>query len=91
MVLLCAKLFLRGDEVVSICIEDFNPDLAVESLAVAVQGKCDPTPVTLMLWSDDVLPELCPIRHVEKEDMVAGAAGSRAVTREEPGKIKSEH
>ncbi|KAF0712480.1 hypothetical protein As57867_004805, partial [Aphanomyces stellatus] len=71
MVLLSVKLFLRSDEVVRIRLSDFSKDLAiisdggvVEALAVSVKGKTDVKPVTLMLWSDDVLPQLCPIRHL---------------------------
>ncbi|KAH9098087.1 hypothetical protein LEN26_016708, partial [Aphanomyces euteiches] len=70
MVLLCCKLFLRGDEVVSIRFDHFIGDLAivdsngvVEALAIKVRGKCDPRPVTLMIWSDDVIPQLCRVRH----------------------------
>ena len=71
MVLLCCNLFLRGDEVVSIRFDHFVRDLAivgdvgfVEALTLKVKGKCDPRPVTLMIWSDEVIPQLCPVRHL---------------------------
>jgi hypothetical protein len=34
------------------------------ALCVKVQGKCDPKPVHLYLWSDETCPEFCPVRHL---------------------------
>lgn len=71
MILVSVKLFLREDEVSSLRIESFIQDLFVvtpegyiEGLAVSVQGKSDQKPVTLMLWADNDIPNLCPIRHL---------------------------
>ncbi|RHY37429.1 hypothetical protein DYB34_006439 [Aphanomyces astaci] len=71
MVLVSIKLFLRSDELVQLKGSDICYELTVvdtlgfvEAMAFVVQGKCDKAPVTLMLWSDETLPVLCPIRHL---------------------------
>jgi hypothetical protein len=71
MTLVACMLFLREDEVASLSFESINYDLCivndngtVEGVSLKVQGKSDPLPVTLMLWANDEVPELCPIRHL---------------------------
>jgi hypothetical protein len=36
----------------------------VEGISGQVQGKVDPTPVTLMMWFDHEFPEFCPVQHL---------------------------
>lgn len=71
MILLSIKLFLREEELASIKIESFNEDLFVisstgfvEGLSLFIQGKSDKQPVTLMIWTDHEIPNLCPVRHL---------------------------
>ena len=70
MILLSIKLFLRSNEVVKLKIEDIIKEVSVvsngvlECLAFKVQGKTDKKPVTLCLWADHDIPQLCPIRHL---------------------------
>jgi hypothetical protein len=71
MTLVACILFLREDEVASLAFESINYDLCivndnrtVEGVSLKVQGKSDPVPVTLMLWANDNVPELCPVRHL---------------------------
>ena len=71
MLLITICLFLRGDEVVKIKIEDFNPEISIVdengiviSLAVTVFGKSDRNPVTLVMWANDEIPAFCPVKHL---------------------------
>jgi hypothetical protein len=68
MIIIACRLFLREDEVSSLKIEDVVPEITsvksngyVEGIAFQIQGKCDPQPVTLMMWADPNFPNLCPI------------------------------
>jgi hypothetical protein len=70
MMLGSVKCFLRGEEVCSIKVEDFDRDLSVisevgylEALALKIKGKCDKQPVNVTLWSD-VIEMFCPIRNI---------------------------
>lgn len=71
IILLSCRLFLREDEVGSLGYHSVNDVVTlvksndcVEGIAVDVQGKADPAPVTLMMWFDHELPEFCPVRHL---------------------------
>jgi hypothetical protein len=72
MILLGIKLFLRASELVKLKMENFDDVQRfqivslnnVRALCVKVKGKCDPKPVTLMIFSDDDNPEFCPVRHL---------------------------
>ena len=70
IILLCIKLFLRSNEVVSMSFSHIVSDLSVvrtgvvECIAFKVKGKTDKRPVTLSLWADNEVPSLCPIRHL---------------------------
>ena len=70
MVLLSIKLFLRSDEVVKMNMKDVIWDVSivrngiVDCIAFKIKGKSDKKPVTLSLWADNDVPQLCPIRHL---------------------------
>ncbi|MGH7974033.1 MAG: hypothetical protein ACREBR_00805, partial [bacterium] len=71
MVLVSTKLFLRANEVINLRIEDIllpysntRLDGATISLLVKVKGKSDKCNVSLMLWADDRIPKMCPVRHL---------------------------
>jgi len=71
MILVACKLFLREDELSSLSFGSIDKSLSVvdesgsvHGLAVVIKGKSDSKPVTLMLWGDDDVPELCPVRHL---------------------------
>ena len=79
MTLVACKLFLREEELADLKFEDpeskncINWDVTLgkchqttglDGIAFNIQGKSDENPVTLMLWADDSLPLLCPIRHL---------------------------
>ncbi len=64
-------MFLHEDEVGKMGYNSVNNDITViksndniEGLAVEVQGKADPSPVTLMMWFDHELPEFFPVCHL---------------------------
>ncbi len=68
MVLLSIKLFLRSDEVVKMKINHVVRDVSVvregivDCIAFKVKGKTDTKPVTLSLWADNEVHQLCPVR-----------------------------
>ena len=69
IIMVSTCLFLRFDEVNGMLMEHFLPELFVYddagyicALCLKVCGKTDATWVTLMLWTDDVNPEFCPVR-----------------------------
>ncbi len=71
MILLGIKCFLRAEELLQLRIEHFDPkymiireDGKINSITVQVQGKSDPVPVYLQIFSDDNCTEFCPIRHL---------------------------
>jgi hypothetical protein len=69
MVLMGIKLFLSSSELLSIKVEDFDPDLMmlestschVSALALRIKGKGGDYH-WLSMYVDDQCPELCPIR-----------------------------
>jgi hypothetical protein len=70
MIILGIKLFLRANELIKLKLDMFGLDYQIVStdnvraLSVTIQGKTDPVPVTLMIFSDDECPEFCPVRHL---------------------------
>ena len=71
VVILAVKLFLRSDEFLTLTdtsiqwdVSSLNRDGSLKGLAIKIQGKTDPVPVTLMLWADDDKPQLCAVRHL---------------------------
>ena len=69
MVIMGIKLFLRISELLTIKIEDFDPELMmlesttsyVSAMAVEIKGKGGKLH-SLTVFADDVYPELCPVR-----------------------------
>jgi hypothetical protein len=61
---------LRPDELVTIDVEHFIPQLFCEhqgrvvGMVVKVKGKCDDKWKYLWIWADDDNPEFCPLRHL---------------------------
>lgn len=77
MTLVGCKLFLRNSELTDLKfssedginainweLTSFSPSGELVGLAFNIKGKTDNQPVPLTLWSDDTVPELCPIRHL---------------------------
>lgn len=71
IVIIAIKLFLRSDEFVNIKFEDIRWDLTsfqddgnIHGLVVEIKGKSDNKKKPFVIWSDDKLPVLCPIRHL---------------------------
>lgn len=71
MILCGCKLFARQDEVGSMQIEHFVPELflrkdnRVYALCVKIRGKTDGGQWQYRwIWADDECPDLCPVRHL---------------------------
>jgi hypothetical protein len=71
IILLCCPMFLCKDEIGKMAYSTVNSDITVvksndcvEGIAMQVQGKADPNPVTLMMWFVHGFPEFCPVRHL---------------------------
>jgi len=71
IILMCCRMFLQEDEVGRMAYSTINTDITlmkstdcVEGIAIGVQGKADPNPVTLMMWFDHDFPEFCTVRHL---------------------------
>jgi hypothetical protein len=69
MLLVGCALFLREDELSNIRVSDLDFELtsvntAIDSVAVKIQGKRDVSQVTLILWANHAVPNLCPVRHL---------------------------
>jgi hypothetical protein len=62
IILLCCRMFLCADEIAKITVVKSND--CVEGIAMQVQGKADPNPITLMMWFDHESPEFCPVWHL---------------------------
>jgi hypothetical protein len=88
MTIVGVKLFLRSDELIELTFMDeqkkncINWDLTmvtetgeVTGIAFDIQGKCDAHPVTVMLWPDNDVPELCPVRHLMVYIYLTGISG----------------
>jgi len=68
IILMCCQMLLQEDEVGRMANSTINTDSTLvksndcfEGIAVGVQGKADPNPVTLMMWFDHDFPEFCPV------------------------------
>ena len=81
------KLFLRVEEVLNLCLEDFLTKYfvvmetgKVEGLCVSVRGKTDNEAKALVLWDDDVCPEFSPTRALL---IYLGMAGIKPATNQQ--------
>ena len=64
-------MFLREHSLASLTFSSFVQKLSqveadgfVQVLGLQIQGKTDKTPVTLLMWSDIQLRELCPVQQL---------------------------
>jgi hypothetical protein len=77
LILISCKMSLREDEVSE--LQDFHPENIqslnydlfvvsetgnVEGITLNIKGKTDKVIKTLTCWRDDVIPTLCPVRHL---------------------------
>jgi integrase len=70
MILLGIKLFLRSDELLTLCMNQFDNRLyivnddEVRGIALYIKGKSDRRKQYLYIWADENCPEFCPLRHL---------------------------
>jgi hypothetical protein len=71
IILLCCRMLLREDEIGKMAYSTVNSGITVvksndcvEGIAMQVQGKVDPNPMTLMMWFDHEFPEFCLVWHL---------------------------
>ncbi|KAJ3092375.1 54S ribosomal protein L39, mitochondrial [Quaeritorhiza haematococci] len=71
MTLIAIRLALRDDELVALRVDSINwspctirDNGEIINLAFTVQSASDPKPVTLLLHTDDTVPEFCAVRHL---------------------------
>ena len=70
MILMGIQLFLRAEEVTSICLEQFRmeswkvyeKEAHVDQIVLWVKGKCDVEEQSLAIYRDDENPEFCLVR-----------------------------
>jgi hypothetical protein len=71
MILIAVRLFLRADEIVSVTVQDFFPELfirmrgVIHCVVLKVSGKSEKgKELFFSLWRDWEYPDLCPLLHL---------------------------